>query len=241
MRSLSHRSFDAGSSSADARKDPDMTTLTTPRSITTTTPSLLLAGAVSGPLWACVSLVQAAVRPGFNLTRHPLSALSDGDLGWVQIANFVVAGVLLILGASGLRRALAGTVGGQWTPRLVRIAGFGLVAAGAFVMDPADGFPVGTPAGMPATMTWHSYGHMVAGSVSFIALIAACYVLGRHFRRAGDRGRAIASRVAGTALLVGNGWAMTGGRAGSLTLAIGAITAMLWVSFVAALLRRRSA
>jgi hypothetical protein len=101
-------------------------------------------------------------------------------------------------------------------------------------MDPGDGFPAGTPYGMPATLTWHSYGHMAAGSVAFTALIAACYVLGRHFSRAGNRGHAIASRVAGT----GNGWAMSGGQAGSLTLAVGAITAMLWISTIAAQYRR---
>lgn len=44
--------------------------------------------------------------------------------------------------------------------------------------------------------------------------------------------------VAGTALLLGNGWVMTGGTAGSLTLAVGAHTAMLWVSSVSARLLR---
>jgi hypothetical protein len=105
-------------------------------------------------------------------------------------------------------------------------------------MDPADGFPAGIPRGIPEPLTWHSYGHMAAGSIAFTALIAACYVLGRHFSRAGNRGHAIASRVAGTALLIGNGWAMSGGQAGSLTLAVGAITAMLWISTIAARYRR---
>jgi hypothetical membrane protein len=198
----------------------------------------LLAVGLAAPLWAAVSLVQAASRDGFDLTRHPLSALANGGLGWLQITNFIVAGVLTAAGASGLRTALRGGPGGRWTPRLVRLSGLGLIAAGVFVMDPADGFPVGTPAGMPASLSWHSYGHMLAGTISFASLIAACYLLGRHFRRAGNTRWAIASRVAGTALLVGNVWAMTGGTAGSLTLAVGAITAMLWISAVA--LRFRS-
>ncbi len=80
---------------------------------------------------------------------------------------------------------------------------------------------------------------MVAGSVSFLALVAACLVLGRHFSRAGRRDLAIASRIAGLALVLGDGWAMSGAPAGSLTLAVGAITAMVWVSLVAAMLRRR--
>ncbi|MEU2241233.1 DUF998 domain-containing protein [Streptomyces sp. NPDC018338] len=205
---------------------------------TNTTRSLLTVAVVAQPLWAVVALTQAATREGYDITRHPLSALSNGPLGWIQIANFVLAGVLTIIGAGGLRRALRGTPGGTWAPRLVRISGVGMIAAGVFVMDPADGFPVGTPDGMPAAMSWQSYAHFAAGSVTFTALIAACYVLGRHFGRAGMRKHAVGSRVAGTALLLGNGWAMSGGTAGTLTLAIGVITAMVWIASVAARYRR---
>ncbi|MEV6954810.1 DUF998 domain-containing protein [Streptomyces sp. NPDC051183] len=204
----------------------------------TATRALLTCAVVASPLWASVSLIQAATREGFDITRHPLSALSNGSLGWLQIANFLIAGALLAIGATGLRRALRGAPGSTWAPRLVRIGGIGMVAAGLFVMDPADGFPAGTPYGQPATLSWHSYAHFAAGSVTFTSLIAACYVLGRHFSRTGNRGHAIASRVAGTALLLGNGWAMTGGKAGTLTLAVGAVTAMLWVAATANHYRR---
>jgi hypothetical protein len=193
---------------------------------------------VAQPLWAVVALAQAATRQGFDITRHPLSALSNGSLGWIQITNFVLAGVLTVVGATGLRRALRGASGGTWVPRLVRISGIGMIAAGAFVMDPADGFPHGTPDGMPASLTWHSYAHFAAGSVTFTALIAACFVLGHHFSRGGERRYAIGSRIAGTALLLGNGWAMSGGKAGTLTLAVGVITAMTWISVIAGRYRR---
>jgi hypothetical protein len=217
-----------------------MTAIHTPAttSASVTTRSLLTCAAVAAPLWSVVSLAQAAARESFDLTRHPLSALSNGSLGWLQITNFLLAGVLTVAGSAGLRRALHGTPGGTWAPRLVLVNGVGMIAAGVFVMDPADGFPAGTPRGISEPLTWHSYGHMAAGSIAFTALIAACYVLGRHFSRAGNRGHAIASRVAGTALLIGNGWAMSGGQAGSLTLAVGAITAMLWISTIAAQYRR---
>ncbi|MCX5408787.1 DUF998 domain-containing protein [Streptomyces sp. NBC_00335] len=206
--------------------------------VSATTRSLLTCVVVASPLWAVVSLTQAATRQGFDITRHPLSALSNGSLGWLQITNFLLAGVLLAIGATGLRRALRGAPGATWAPRLVRIAGIGMIAAGAFVMDPVDGFPLGAPSVETATLTWHSYAHFAAGSVTFTSLIAACYVLGRHFGRTGNRRYAIASRVAGTALLIGNGWAMAGGPAGTLTLAVGAVTALLWVSVVAHRSRR---
>ncbi|GGY09360.1 DUF998 domain-containing protein [Streptomyces tanashiensis] len=202
------------------------------------TRSLLTVAVVAQPLWAAVALAQAATREGYDITRHPLSALSNGSLGWIQITDFVLAGLLTVVGSVGLRRALRGTPGGTWAPRLVRISGIGMIAAGAFVMDPVDGFPVGTPDGTPAVLSWQSYAHFAAGSVTFTALIAACYVMGHHFGRAGQRGRAVGSRVAGTALLLGNGWAMSGGTAGTLTLAVGVITAMIWLSVVAGQYRR---
>ncbi|WP_327138784.1 DUF998 domain-containing protein [Nocardia sp. NBC_01327] len=39
-------------------------------------------------------------------TRHLLSALSRGDLGWIQTTNFVVTGLLAAAGAVGARRVL---------------------------------------------------------------------------------------------------------------------------------------
>jgi hypothetical protein len=205
---------------------------------TTSTRTLLTFGAVAGPLWVAVSLAQAATRDGFDLTRHPLSALSTGELGWLQITNFLVAGAFAIAGAAGLRRALRGSPGGRWAPRLIGISGAGMMAAGVLVMDRADGFPAGTPAGVPTTMSWHSVGHMVAGSVTFTALIAACYVLARHYSAAGNRRRAGVAILAGTALLVGDGWAACGGPAGALVLAVGAISALLFVASTAAHYRR---
>lgn len=201
---------------------------------TSTTTTRLLAGSVvAAPVFAVVALAQAFTREGLDLLRHPLSMLSTGDLGWVQIANFLVTGALTIAGAVGLRRVLRGRPGGTWAPRLVLIYGIGVIAAGIFSMDPGDGFPAGTPLGQPTSMTWHAVLHMVAGSIAFTALIAACFVLGRYFSRAGRRGFAVASRVSGAIFLVGLVWAMTGGYAGSLTLCIGSFVALGWVAVVA--------
>ncbi|GAA3007039.1 DUF998 domain-containing protein [Streptosporangium longisporum] len=198
------------------------------------TRALLAGGVVAAPLFAIVSLTQAFTREGFDLTRHPLSMLATGDLGWLQIATFLVSGALTIAGALGLRRAMRGTPGGTWAPRLILVNGVGTIAAGVFVMDPGDGFPAGTPLGQTGTLSWHALMHMVAGSIAFTALIAACFVLGRHFSRAGRPGFATASRLSGLIFALGDGWAMSGGRAGSLTLAVGAITAMTWVAVTAA-------
>lgn len=56
------------------------------------TRALLACGVVAGPLFIVVALIQAFTRSGFDPVRHPLSLLSLGDLGWIQITNFVVGG-----------------------------------------------------------------------------------------------------------------------------------------------------
>ncbi|WP_431899206.1 DUF998 domain-containing protein [Nonomuraea sp. bgisy101] len=211
--------------------------MTTTTRSSASTRTLLTAAAAVMPVWTVVALAQAFTREGFDLVRHPLSQLSTGSLGWIQITNFLIVGSLLIAGSFGFRKALYGKPGGTWMPRLTLVAGIGMIGAGVFVMDPGNGFPVGTPAGPPAAMSWHSIMHMVTGSVTFIALAAACFVLGRHFTRTGARGMAVASRLASVALIVGDGWAITGGHAGSVTLATGVMIAMAWVSLVAARFR----
>src|SRR4051794_23401433 len=91
------------------RERPAMTTVQLPataRTATDSTRSLLVCGIGAAPLWAAVSLIQAATREGYDLTRHPLSALSNGPLGWIQTTNFLVCGVLTVAGSVGLRRTM---------------------------------------------------------------------------------------------------------------------------------------
>src|SRR5262249_14340506 len=66
--------------------------------------ALLTCGVVAGPLYLAVVLLQALTRTGFDLKRHPLSSLSLGHLGWIQIVNFVVTGLLVLACAAGMRR-----------------------------------------------------------------------------------------------------------------------------------------
>ena len=144
---------------------------------------MLAAGIVAGPLFIVVSLVQVLTRQGFDLPRQPISMLSLGDLGWIQIANFEVTGLLVLACAVGMRRARTGT----WGSLLFGGYGVGLVAAGIFHPDPSLGFPPGAPAGMP-TMSWHAALHTVAFNVAFLSLIAACFVFARRFSAIGQRG-----------------------------------------------------
>jgi hypothetical protein len=104
--------------------------------------------------------------------------LSNGDLGGAD-PNFLIMGH--DRRGRERQRAMRGR-GRELGGRLVRIGGV-TVAAGVFVMDPADGFPAGTrPACCGAH--WLATGHMAAGTVSFAALIAACSCSGTISRSA---------------------------------------------------------
>jgi hypothetical protein len=120
----------------------------------------LVAGIIAGPLFIAVWAIQAFTREGFRPAFHPLSLLALGEQGWVQIANFVVTGLLYIVFATGMRRLLHPGRAGTWAPILVALVGVGLVVAGVFTTDPGAGFPVGAPAGAPV-MSWHGAVHEV--------------------------------------------------------------------------------
>ncbi|HEV8653345.1 MAG TPA: DUF998 domain-containing protein [Actinomycetes bacterium] len=177
-----------------------------PGAPTTQTTRLLACGIVAGPLFLAVGLTQAFTRDGFDLSRHPLSLLSLGELGWVQIANFVVTGVLYVACAAGMWRVLRPGRSGTWGPLLVGALGVGLIVAGVFVADPGAGFPPGAPAGAPEQISWHGILHEVGFVVAFVSWTAACFVFVRRFAALRQWGWVGACAAAVVAVLVLASW-----------------------------------
>lgn len=106
-----------------------------------TTRWLLLAGVIGPILFVIVFLVEGWTRAGYDPMRMFVSLLALSDDGWQQIVNFVVSGVLVAGGAVGLRSVLREGPGSTWGPRLIGLAGVGMVLAGVFVTDPGFGYP----------------------------------------------------------------------------------------------------
>src|SRR5438270_13877926 len=140
---------------------------------------LLLCGAIAGPLFIFTVLIQDYTRPGFDPRLDPLSLLSLGDWGWVQIVNFALAGVLSLLYAVGLWRRLHSGRAGTWGPILIGAYGLGLIAVGVFRTDPSNGFPPGVIA--PTGPSWHGAIHALGGLFIFLVLAAALVVFVRFF------------------------------------------------------------
>ncbi len=204
------------------------------------TRALLTAGAVAGPLWIAVAGLQAMTRDGFDLTRHPVSVLSNGELGWIQITNFIVCGLLFVAAGAGMRQRLTTGPGATWAPRLILLVGFGMIGAGVFVADPVDGFPAGTPLGRPEEISWHGGLHFLAATISFISLIGAAFLMARRF--SAERRRALARFSAASGVLFLGAWGVLlsspESAAGSVGLAIGAALILIWASTVCARLAK---
>lgn len=194
---------------------------------TATTRSLLGWGAVAGPFYVAVSLAQALTRDGFDLARHPWSALENGPWGWVQSANLVLTGAMVLAFALGVRRAL----GAGWAPRMLAAYGVALAAAGGFTADPVAGFPAGSPGG---TVSWHGTLHLAVGGIGFLGMIAACLVLARRL----PPGWALFSRVTGVAFLAAFAGITTGSPAATLPFVAGVVLSFGWLAGLAVRLYR---
>lgn len=203
------------------------------------TRSLLGYGPLAGTVFVSSILIQGLTRRGFSIPHDDASLLANGPLGWIQIATFLVAGAMTIAAAVGVHRALPG----RWASRLIGLYGAGLMAAGVFRADPADGFGPGAPAGKAAHISWHGDGHLIAASIGFIAIIAACFVVARYLSRAGHRGMAIYSRITGAAFLAAFAGVTTGSSSPAIVLPFyAAVTAVFtWLAIVSVHLYRRVA
>jgi hypothetical membrane protein len=160
---------------------------------------LLRCGVVVGALYLAVGLIQGFVRDGFDFRRHALSHLANGPGGWVQTANLAVSGLLVIGAAIGIARVLQSRATG-W---LLGCFGAGMIVAAIFPTDPVDGFPPGTPLGVPTSMSTSALIHLAAGGIGFLTLAAACFAAARAMSRRKEASMARLSFVCGLAILIG--------------------------------------
>lgn len=208
-------------------------------SATIRTRALLACGAVAGPVFIAAVLIQALSRPGFDLTRHPPSLLSLGDLGWIQITNFVVTGLLFVVSAVGMLQVVRDGQPGRWAPILIGVFGVSMVFGGVFLVDPGLGFPSGAPAGRPTGSSWHAMVHLGALAIGFASLVAACAVFTPRYWSLARPGWAAYSAGAGVLVAACFVIVMSGATGGNLLLLNGAVVVgWTWASAVVAQLMR---
>lgn len=168
---------------------------------TVMTRTLLAGGAVGCVLFIVAFLIEGAIRSDYNALRYPISSLSIGALGWMQVANFIITGLLILGFALGLRRALPPAPGATWGPLLIGLAGIGLIGAGIFTTDPVYGYPPSAPI-LLAQESVPGQLHDLFSVLVFLGLPMACFVFSRHFLSLGERGWAVYSVLSGVGILV---------------------------------------
>jgi hypothetical protein len=194
------------------------------------TRSLLGYGVLVGPFYLLAGLIQAFLRDGFDFRRHPLSLLANGPGGWVQTANFVLSGLMVLAAAAGLKRVLGPKArGASWF-----LGGFGasMIVAAVFPADPVDGFPVGTPVGPPASISSTGLIHFIAGTLGFISLALSCLLAARAMAGRNAPSMAGFSVVSGLAVLLGffGGFLVPGLSAGILGIWFAVVVGWAWLA-----------
>jgi hypothetical protein len=200
----------------------------------------LRCGVVVGPFYLAVGLAQAFLREGFAFARHPLSVLANGPGGWVQTANFVVSGLLVIAAALGVGRVLRAET--RAAPWILSIFGASMLAAALFPADPVDGFPPGTPAGFPTSVSTAGLLHFAAGGVGFLALAVSCFVIARALSRRNERAMARLSLAAGVIVILGffAPMVLPGVPVGTAGIWLSVVVGWVWLAFTSLALRRAS-
>ena len=133
------------------------------------------AGMVGPALFVAVFTVEGWLRPGYDARTMYVSELALGPRGWVQAANFVVCGVLLLVFAQGLAAEFRRGVASRAGPLLLALIGVGLLASGFVTMDPAN-----TPRDQ---LSLSGRLHNAFGALVFTLMPVTCFVFLRRFRQ----------------------------------------------------------
>jgi len=101
---------------------------------------LAICGIVGPILYAIVVITVGFLRPNYNPITQPMSEL--GEVGGpnsivMNIAGFIMLGLLMVAFAFGLHRGISEGKGSKIGPALIVIAGAGSVAIGIFSYDPS--------------------------------------------------------------------------------------------------------
>ena len=166
-----------------------------------TTTTLLRCGVIAGPFYLAVGVLQGMLREGFDFARHPLSVLANGSLGWIQTANFLLSGVMVIAAAVGLTRVLGRKSRGlRW---FLAAYGAAMIAAAFFPADPVDGFPPGTPLGFPTSISTTGLIHFLCGALAFLCLAVSAFFGAWTMWRRNDPLLAVLSLFSGLSVFIG--------------------------------------
>lgn len=167
-----------------------------------------------------VFLVLGAVKPGYDARARFVSEGSVGELGWIQIVNFVVLGVALLAFTAALWNSYGDEVSGRLGAGLMAAVSVGLILAGAFVTDPGT-----------KIVSRHGLVHVIASMVVFGGLMLACLAFAWRLRANGEF--ATYSVATGLFIPIGIVVITAAGRWTGLAQRVLIIVAWTWITLLA--------
>jgi hypothetical protein len=182
-------------------------------------------GTIGGLVFTAAYALEGATRQGYDWLAQPISALSLGPGGWVQSADFVLFGLLMVVSVA--------------FPALRALAGLALILDGVFSQDPSGGYPPGAR----AAHTLAGQLHTAFAALAIGSLAASWFVLARRLKaEPAWRAWAPAAALTGVLSLVfiaafGAAGAH-GGVAGLFERLAGGVDSLLGLALVVALLAR---
>jgi hypothetical protein len=186
---------------------------------------LLACGVIAAPVNIAVFTVEGALRPGYSPIRDFTSFLSLGPDGWINVANFIVFGVLMMAFAAGVRMVIRTGPAAPAGPILLGISGIGMMAAGLFVADAAS-----------SAVTTHGSLHIAASVLFLAAMTAGCFVFASHYQLMPNGARfARYCRMTGVAfaVLFGAPPVLDGAGIAGLLQRIGILVLSTWIVLLA--------
>ena len=132
---------------------------------------------------------RSLLRPDYDAASMFISELSLGPWGWVQIVNFMVFGLALLVFAMSVALEFGGEARtARVGVTLLVIMGISMLASGPFVIDPVAGVgPVIDPVAVaPHQMSFHSKFHYALGTLFFLLAPATCFCFAGYKRSSKD-------------------------------------------------------
>jgi hypothetical protein len=139
--------------------------------INKTTKGLLTCGIIGVFLFIIMFPIQGQLRVAYSPIKFPISSLSIGEFGWIQISNFIIAGSLIFLSSIGFRQATPLLKNSLLTSILIGAVGLGLVGAGIFSTDPLYGYPTTEPLKIVSFTIHGQLHHVLSISAFFVFLL----------------------------------------------------------------------
>ncbi len=132
------------------------------------------AGIIGAFLFVTVFTLEGWLRPGYNPLAMYVSDLSLGTRGWIQMVNFVVFGILLLIFTRAVAAEFQNGKASRGGVILLTIIAISYFASGPLVTD-----PIGTPLNQ---VTLHGTLHGIFGAIVFLLMPTSCFVFLRRFR-----------------------------------------------------------